>query len=181
MSSGSDRGEIELIKLGNGTHEFRFEFGKAFFEQFENSSFSDGSIKAHLILHKTESVFNAKLDISGSVEATCDYCLEGIHLPLQNSLDFIIKLSDVKREDNEEKEIYYVLESDSRFNIGKYVYDLIFVALPLQKTCEKPGELDICNKDMIGKLNELKHKDENAGEEKGDTDPRWDKLKDLLN
>jgi uncharacterized protein len=101
--------------------------------------------------------------------------LEQIAIPFKGQLNFVVKISESKEEDDPENEVFYVAESDPRFYVAQHIYDLVNLGIPLRKTCEDPGETPFCNTDMLKRMRPEQGKDEGGGD-----DPRWDKLKDLF-
>ncbi len=168
---------VALLKLKDGSHSYRFEIDQSFFEHFENSSLKKGHVKVELNLERNDQVFQSTLKLQGDVEVSCDNCLNEIPFPVDYHLDFVIKLTDVPQEDDEDREVYYVVKSEGQFFLSSHIYDAIYLALPIRKVCEDPGNLPICNMQVFSKMDEL---DDEEDSDQG-TDPRWDKLKDLLN
>jgi uncharacterized metal-binding protein YceD (DUF177 family) len=70
-------------------------------------------------------------------------------------------------------ELIYIKPQETMVNIAQSIYETTLLDVPMLRNCDllenKP-----CNKEMLNKLNELKQ----TGD--GETDPRWDKLKDFL-
>jgi len=174
-----NNGSIELVKLKNGDHDFAFEFSTEDFESYSNRSFEILKVKALVHVHKNEHIHRVNLTIEGITNHNCDYCLSTIEKSFANTLDFIIKLTETEREDDEDNEIYYVTDANSNVSFIGHVYDLIFLALPMQITCDNPGKTSQCAPEMIAKLSHLNL--ENEENKNSEIDPRWDKLKDLLN
>lgn len=168
---------IALVKLKDGTHKYEFGIGDDFFGHFENSSLTKGQLEVDLVLQRLDQVFQANLSLKGHIQVNCDACLNEIPLPVSHKLDFVIKLSDIPRENDEDREVYYVQKGEGIFYLSKHIYDLVYIGIPIRKVCEDPGNTKFCNTDVVGKMNELNNDDDT---DEG-TDPRWDKLKDLLN
>lgn len=167
---------FEIGKLIDGVHTMNWRLDAAFFKAFEGSLIREGNMEATLQLERAEGVFRAKLDVVGAVKSPCDNCLEEISIPFQSELNFVIKLTGVPKEDDIDNEVFYILDSDPRFFVSQHIYDLVYLGLPIRKTCEKPGAAAYCNQDVLKRLNT--DEQENNAEE--GNDPRWDKLKDLL-
>ncbi|MBI1223246.1 MAG: hypothetical protein GC180_11630 [Bacteroidetes bacterium] len=168
---------IDLLKLDQGINHLNWHLDTGFFSAFGGSLIEKGKIDAELSLERADRLFRGVLQIKGEVISTCDNCLEEIPISIGRSLEFVVKLADIPTEDDIDREIYYVVNSDPRFYISQHIYDLVHMALPLRKTCENPGNTNYCNKTVLEKLNT----EDNEQSEGGDTDPRWDKLKDLFN
>jgi len=175
MKAFSEDG-LDLARLKDGRHSWDFSLGADFFSHFEHSSLKKGQLKVDFDLHKVEHVFQAELRLQGQVFTACDNCLEEIPIAIGDSINFVIKLTDEQREDDQDREVYYIVRNDGKFYLSTHIYDLIYLGLPIKKTCEDPGNSEHCN---IGLLDKMDTINENNNEDEG-TDPRWDKLKDLL-
>lgn len=168
---------IEIGKLSDGVHTLNWRLDASFFKAFEGSLIENGDFEATLRLERVEGVFRANLRLKGSVLTPCDNCLEEIAIPLKSELDFVIKLTGVPQEDDSDNEVFYILDSDPRFFVSQHIYDLVYLGLPIRKTCEKPGNTPKCNMEVLKRLNI----DEQIDDAEEGNDPRWDKLKDLFN
>jgi uncharacterized metal-binding protein YceD (DUF177 family) len=166
---------LDLGKLKNGIHRMDWVLNATFFQAFEGSLIQEGEMNVVLDLERIENVFSALLSINGKAKVLCDSCLEEIHLPFQNKLKFVVKLTGAYTEDDLDNEVFYVMENNPRFYLSQHIYDMVNLGLPIRKTCEDPGNMEACNLEVLNKLN-----DSGSAEEEGN-DPRWDKLKDLLN
>lgn len=167
---------IDIGKLTDGVHQYSWVLGADFFGAFEGSLISDGVLEARLVLERVENVFRANLQTKGQAYLPCDNCLEQVSIPFEGELDFVVKISDSREEDDSDNEVFYVTESDPRFYVAQHIYDLVNLGLPLRRTCEAPGETPACNIDMLKRMDPEQEKEEGEG-----NDPRWDKLKDLFN
>ncbi|MDX5321653.1 MAG: hypothetical protein LPK45_11000, partial [Bacteroidota bacterium] len=114
MKAFEDDG-IDLMKLNQGKHLLNWQLQSSFFEAFEGSLIQEGTINAALELERADRVFRAELSVQGEVNSTCDNCLESIPVQIKNSLQFVVKLSEVPVEDDMDNEVYYVQSSDPRF------------------------------------------------------------------
>lgn len=168
---------LDLLKYDEGKHLLDLEYGDNLFEPVEGSSVQGGSIRATLQMDRHDYIFRCLLRVSGEVKVTCDNCLETIPMKVENELEFVIRLTEVPQENDEDNEIYYVLLGEGKFYPASHVYDLTYLALPIRKVCEKPGKETWCNTEVLEKLNSINDDDTDDGDE---NDPRWDKLKDLL-
>ena len=64
---------------------------------------------------------------------------------------------------------------ESRLNIAQYIYEFTALTLPVKKMHPMDANGNSgCNVEMIRKLNE------HISNRKGDSDPRWDALKNLM-
>jgi uncharacterized metal-binding protein YceD (DUF177 family) len=94
-------------------------------------------------------------------------------LPIQFKDRLYTKYGQDKGEGNEE--VMIIKESDTEIDLSHYVYESIQLCLPYKKI--HPVDINGksgCNKKMMEKLKDHTLKNENK------IDPRWDKLKDII-
>ena len=105
----------------------------------------------------------------GSYEDWIDY---SDHMPL------IVNFGYEYNDDNEE--ILILPQEAYKLNVAQYIYELIVKTTPAKKV--HPKVLDgTMESEALKKLEELKIKESKTVETDNEsTDPRWDKLKDLL-
>ena len=168
---------LEIGRLENGHHDFDWSLGDSFFASFDGSLIRKGQLRVLLGIERLDAVFRVSMNGEGEVEKECDNCLAPVRIPFKGHLNFVIKLTDSDQEDDPDHEVYYVKESDPRFYFSQHIYDLVNIGLPLRSTCSDPGASPECNPEMVKRLNQ-EGQDEQQEEE---SDPRWDKLKDLFN
>jgi uncharacterized metal-binding protein YceD (DUF177 family) len=145
-----------------------------------------GSLKAILSLKKTGVTFELNFDITGTVQVSCDRCLDDIGMDVDTKNKLIVKFG--KEYSEESDEIVIIPEDDGEINIAWFLYEFIVLSLP-GKRVHPPGA---CNKAMSAKLNkhrvrssdddsddEDEEDDMEAEEDSSFTDPRWDGLKDV--
>ncbi len=167
---------IQFKGLSEGSHKFEFNIDSAFFGYYNYSDIKEGDLVASINLVKRSNHMEVSVSIKGSVMVICDRCLEQFPLQTEYNGKLFVKFSDVM-ENEPDDEIIVLSTNESELNLGHYLYESICLSLPYKKV--HPGKLntpDGCNTDMINKLNQHKV----TGEpEKEDTDPRWDRLKDI--
>ncbi len=176
--------DIPFVKLKNGEHHFSYTLNDDFFGLFEYSPIQSGNLNAEVEFIKDTTLFNLHFTMQGTVRITCDDCLNEIDFPVESDFHLVVKL--VENPGEEEDEILYLNLGESEVNIARYLYEMVTLALPIRRTCGNEGDTSQCNTAMIEKLNALKHavkEEDTEGEsnEGKETDPRWDKLKDMFN
>lgn len=166
--------EIEFVKLKDGEYDFHYRIGKPFFDAFDNKEVLDARIEVEALLEKQNQMMQIDLNIMGTVGITCDRCLEMINMPVDTRYRLIYKFRDEERTDPEgDYELIYIKPQEISVNIAQQVYETVLLDVPMLRNCDQL-ENKPCNKEMLEKLNQLNQQgDENS-------DPRWDKLKDLL-
>ena len=152
---------------------FDFEIGNKFFKNFDYYDFADANIKTILELEKKQTLLNLKFKFYGNVEVQCDLSMEMFLLELETAYNVVIKFKD-DTISSDDKVIFLPTGSNS-IDVSHIIYETIILAIPQKKV--HPGiENGSLKSEIIQKLEELKPK-KNFKEK---TDPRWDKLKDLL-
>jgi uncharacterized metal-binding protein YceD (DUF177 family) len=167
---------IPFKGLAEGDHEFEFDLEKAFFDEHEVLEAKGGLIKVTVQLIKEAQMLSLKIRMKGFMEITCDRCLEYFNYQINLNNKLVIKFS----EDNDEsdEEIWYLNSHEHDINLEQYFFDSIAISLPLRKLhpVNPIDGSDGCNKDMLKILNKHVFSDK-----ENESDPRWDKLKNLLN
>lgn len=173
---------IEFNKLRMGPNEFTFVIDDRFLAGIEGEHPQHANVKVHLVMIKTETMYDLKFDLAGTATLTCDVCLDDFEMPLKGHFSLIMKISEV--ENYSDDEIIYISPNLLEYDLTQYLYDSFMVSLPIRKVCSMGGK--DCNPEVLKKLEEMKAdeagevKDDRQGP-KDDDDPRWDKLKELFN
>jgi len=92
-------------------------------------------------------------------------------------LFLVIKFGD--DFNNEDEDLLILPHGDYEVNIQQYVYELVVLSVPPKRI--HPGVEDgTLQSDVLDKLEELSLKNQKKKKE-DEIDPRWEKLKNLLN
>ncbi len=171
--------DISFVGLKDGIHQFEYKIEKKFFNFFKYDEFYNSNIKVALEFSKKATMFELHFTFSGWVEVTCDLTNELFQLPIDTSIDVVVKFGDEFNDENEE--LLIIPFSEYKINIAQYIYETIVLAIPLKRI--HPGVNDgTLKSEVLEKLNEFKIRDQEE-EFKEDTDntidPRWDKLKEI--
>ena len=168
---------IPFVGLKLGKHRFEYDLDNAFFEHFGYDEFNDANVKVDLLFDKKTTMMELHFTVSGTVNVNCDLTNEPYDQPIEGTLLLVVKFGDEFNNDNED--LLIIPHGEYEVNVQQYIYELVVLSVPLKKV--HPGVKDgTLKSDVLEKLDEfsLKENKENKGE---DTDPRWDKLKNLLN
>ncbi len=167
---------IDFVKLKLGHHNFEYEIDDLFFGLKENSLVNQGKVNVHLLIDKKERLMNFDFQIDGIVKAECDVCLDTIDLPVKGTERIVIKIEDEPKESDDE--IIYLGPNEISFNVYDHIYEIICTGIPMTKTCKDNAEKSKnCNPEMLKFLSESKDDTNNIETQ---TDPRWDKLKNII-
>ncbi len=172
---------IPFVGLKQGKHRFEYLIDREFFEHFEYDDFNSANVKIDLLFEKKSTIMELTFKAVGVVDVNCDLTNEPYDQHIDAELSLVVKFGDSFNDDNEE--LLILPHSEYQLNVAQYIYELIVLSVPLKRV--HPGVLDgTLKSEVLEKLEELSPK-ENQDIEKNDigeeTDPRWNKLKKLLN
>lgn len=170
---------IPFIGLKLGKHQFEYQIDKTFFDAFEYDEFERSDIKVNLVLEKKSTMLELDFKHKGTVHVPCDLTGEMFDLPVKGKLHLVVNFGDEFNNDNEE--LLILPHGEHQIDVSQYIYEMIALSIPLKRV--HPGVKDgTLKSDALDKLNELKVVEKKKKEEQKEenTDPRWDKLKQLL-
>ncbi|MEE4001691.1 DUF177 domain-containing protein [Tenacibaculum sp. FZY0031] len=167
---------IPFVGLKEGSHLFEYQIDKTFFEAFQFDEFNNSNIKADITFVKKSTLLELAFNINGTVNVPCDITNELFDLPINGTLNLVVKFGP---EFNDEHDEILILPHEAyQVNVSQYIYELIVLSVPSKRV--HPNVIDgTMQSDALRKLEELRINEEKPVEEES-TDPRWDKLKDLL-
>lgn len=170
---------IPFVGLKEGQHKFDYEIDNAFFDLFDFQEFNSSHVHVDLELTKKANMLELEFEFSGDVNVNCDVSLEPYDQPINNHLSLVVKFGDEFNDDNEE--LLILPHGEHEVEVQQYIYEGIILGLPAKRV--HPGVEDgSINSEILEKLNELKPKSTTKDKNKEeDIDPRWNKLKELLN
>ncbi len=169
---------IPFVGLKQGLHQFEYQIDNTFFEHFEYDEFNAAAVKVDLKFNKKTTMLELQFTATGTVNVYCDLTNEPFDLPIKNDFFLVVKFGD--EYNNENEELLILPHGDYEVNIQQYIYELIVLAMPSKRV--HPGVEDgTLESDILEKLEELSPKEQTIKNNDEETDPRWDKLKNLLN
>lgn len=167
--------DIPFSGLKQGKHHFEFQIDKSFFDAFQYEEFNEASIGIDAVLDKMSNMMELHIKAEGWVNLACDLTNELYNQPIAGSLDLVIKFGEAFNDDDDE--ILVLPFGEHQFNIAQYIYEMLVLAVPSKRI--HPGVADgTLNSEALEKLEELQPKE--VKQNKKETDPRWDALKNLL-
>ncbi len=176
---------IAFRSLPDGKHQFEFKVGKDLFDSVEGALVADGNLTAKVEMTKSAQMLKFHFDISGTVRAVCDICLDEFDYPIEDCEgNIVVKFGDEYEEVTDE--LYVIPESDNEISVAQWIYELICVMLPIRfEHSQAVGGNGQCNPEMLERLGrylveEKKTDESDAAPEAKETDPRWDALKGLM-
>jgi uncharacterized metal-binding protein YceD (DUF177 family) len=167
---------IPFIGLKTGSHLFEYQIDNTFFEAFNFNEYFDADISTEVDFVKKTTLIEISIHIKGTVNVPCDTTSITFDQEIEGTLPLIIKFGPEFNDDNEE--ILILPYEEYQINIAQYIYELIVLSVPSKRI--HPKVLDgTMQSEALDKLNELRITKEKTVEDT-ETDPRWDKLKNLI-
>lgn len=167
---------IPINDLKEGKHHYEFDVADGFFDAFPESEVKSCSIHVDVELLKRSKGIETFFGLSGKVKVTCDRCLDEFEMPIEYEGHLCFEQGDEAGELSDE--LVVLPRGESHLDLKQYIYEFISLSIPCQKYHpEDENGNSGCDPEMLKRL-----KDISVSEADGQTtDPRWDKLKDLIN
>jgi uncharacterized protein len=167
---------VNIIGLSIKAHEFSYQLGKSFFDEFGKDLLEDGQFEAKVLLNKHETFIEATFSISGTARLMCDRSLEPFDYPLETVNKMVFKYGEEEAEVTDE--IMIIPQDKTALNVGQFLYEYIALALPMKRIHPKFQEQEEDDDDETeGKIIYTSQTEEDDSEVK--VDPRWEALKKL--
>lgn len=167
---------IPFAGLKLGKHQFEFQIGKSFFEDFNFDEYDDVQVKVNVILEKKSTLLELTFKHQGTVNVLCDLTGEPFDLPIKGKINLLVKFGEEFNNDNEE--LLILPHGEHQLDVKQYIYEMIVLSVPQKKV--HPGVKDgSLQTPALEKLKSLSV-GEPKTEKESETDPRWDQLKKLL-
>ena len=162
---------IPFVGLKEGKHLFQYEVDNTFFELYNYNEFEKSSINVALEFVKKSTLFELNFTASGTVNVPCDVTNEYFDLEITATLPLVVKFGQEYNDENEE--ILILPHEVYQFSVAQFIYEMIVLGIPNKRV--HPKVLDGTMETEA--LEQLEIKKEKTVET---TDPRWDKLKNLI-
>jgi len=165
---------IPFVGLKEGSHLFEYNIDNTFFELYNYDEFEKSSINVTLDFVKKSTFFELTFAASGTVNVPCDVSGEYFDLEITATLPLVVKFGP--EYNNENEEILILPHEVYQFSVAQFIYEMIVLGIPNKRV--HPKVIDgTMESEAFDKLKELEIKEEKTVET---TDPRWDKLKNLI-
>jgi len=162
---------IAFSGLSLGEHLFQFDIDEKFFAEFDYTEIDKASVKVDITLDIHERMLIFDFNIQGILNVMCHRCLDNFDYPVSSEERLIVKFGEEWLE--EDDNIFIIPENESKFDIGKYIYEFIIVMLPFKITHPEDENGDSnCNPEILKKLDNLSTQ--------GPKETPWDGLKGLI-
>ena len=162
---------IPFVGLKEGKHLFEYKIDNTFFELYDYNEFEKSSINVTLEFVKKSTLFELEFTASGTVNVPCDVTNEYFDLEITATLPLVVKFGQEYNDENEE--ILILPHEVYQFSVAQFIYEMIVLGIPNKRV--HPKVLDGTMETEV--LEQLEIKEEKTVET---TDPRWDKLKNLI-
>ena len=166
--------DIPFVGLKEGKHLFEYNIDNTFFEIYNYSEFEKSSIHVALEFVKKSTLFELVFTTSGTVSVPCDVSNEYFDQEIIATLPLVVKFGSEYNDDNEE--ILILPHEVYQFSVAQFIYEMIVLGVPNKRVHPKVIDGTI-ESEAFDTLRELEIKEEKTVET---TDPRWDKLKNLI-
>ena len=164
---------IAFKGLVDGSHDFVFNVGKSFIEDYDFFEARDGKLEVKVNMIKTATLLSFTIAIYGFIEVQCDRCLDFFPLEIAFNGELCAKYSVTPEESD--IDIILLKPEDHEIDLRQYIFDSIGLSIPCRKVHPSDSHNEpTCNKEMMARLKEHLVSEEN------DNNPMWDKLKDLI-
>lgn len=164
---------IPIVGLKLGEHNYQFKVDREFFKEFDYTDIQEGCLLVDLILKKRSNHMELIFHANGSVNCLCDRCGSDLKLPIDHQEIRIVKFSHEDYDNMDD--ILVIGREEHEINVSHIVYETVFLGLPIRKFHDHETNGQMCDKDVIERLNEYKKNRANTG-----VDDRWSVLKKLL-
>ena len=165
---------IPFVGLKEGRHLFEYNIDNTFFALYNFDEYENSNINIELEFVKKSTLFELNFVASGTVNVPCDVSGEFYDQEITSELPLVVKFGPEYNDENED--ILILPHEVYQFSVAQFIYEMIVLAVPNKRV--HPKVLDgTMESEALNKLEELEIKVEKTVET---TDPRWDKLKNLI-
>lgn len=171
--------DVRFSGLKLGEHSFEYQLDNGFFALFGYTDFERSNLKGKLKLTKKENALELEFKVKGSVSVPCDITGDPFDLPVKNKMQVMVKFG--AGYDDSDEEVLVLPMAEHTANVAQYFYEATVLAVPLKRVRPDLEESEM-GQEILARLEQLgpeNNRPTESGEE--EMDPRWDKLKDLLN
>ena len=169
---------IPFVGLKLGKHHFEFQINNTFFDRFDYHEYESSDIKVNIVLDKKSTMLELNFKQDGTVNVPCDLTNELFDLPVKAKIKLMVQFGEEFNNDNEE--LLILPHGEFQIDVAQYIYEMIVLSVPLKRLHQgiKNKTLD---QEVLKTLDILKVNNTKTQSSKQEiSDPRWDKLKQLL-
>lgn len=142
---------VPLTGLREGTHDYEFICGDAFFKEMGNTDETQAELQVHAQIINQSSRLQLKLTYNGVLHLQCDRCLISYAKPVVLSESFWISAGEILRI---EDQIILVPAGTDRLNLSQHMYETLMLQVPMRKVpCEDDNGTDLnCDTTVLQSL-----------------------------
>ncbi len=172
--------QIPIISLEDKAYQYTFSGNDTFFAAFEQDWVEKGTFNVTVDLTKSALMIQVQLQITGSIELTCDRSLELFDYALAVNEKLIFKYSDHNEDMGDN--LFLLDRKEPKLNLSQDIFDFIALEVPMKKLHPRflVEGTDTERDEFIYTTDRADANQTKSAEEA--TDPRWaalQKLKDL--
>ena len=139
-----------------GRHQFEFEITGTFFEEFPDSEMKQAFIKVKVTLTKQDRALEFNFEIKGTVELSCDRCLELFQQPIDEEYSLYGKFGHGRSDD--EFDVVWIEYSENVIDLKQFLYEYIVLSIPLRRVHpKKSGGKPGCNPEMLELIKHMRN------------------------
>jgi len=168
---------ISFVGLALGVHRFQYELGEAFLQKMGYDHPGETAVKVELSLTKKSNRLDFEASFTGYTVVTCDITTWPYRQMVDQSASLIVKFGE--SYDYTDDEVWVIPASEHRLDMSQFFYEILVLSIPMKKI-HPDVEAGKAGKETLQKLNELQPGEPLKDKKTNEIDPRWNKLRDLL-
>ena len=145
---------IPIIGLKLGEYSYQFNVDGQFFKEFDNTDVEEGCLQVDLILTKRSNHMELIFQAKGTVNCLCDRCGSDLKLPLEHLEMSIVKFYQADFYNT--VDVLVIGRDVNEINVSHFVYETIFLGLPIRKFHDQETNGQICDEEVIKDLKNIK-------------------------
>lgn len=167
---------IQFASLPLGEHQFEYHIIDSFFQSFKDSLINKADVRVAVKFEKGNNNLQLLFDFQGSIHLACVRCLDEFDYKVNEKRHLLVRQVEAVSEAAEvEEDIIDIPITTNEIDLAPHIYDYLNLLVPLNPVHpDKQNGVTGCNQETIKEMKQHLI-DENAGQ----TDPRWEILKNL--
>ncbi|MDW7692397.1 DUF177 domain-containing protein [Flammeovirgaceae bacterium SG7u.111] len=165
---------VNIVFKTKAEKEFVFDIEDSFFEHFGSDLVEGGKLEAKAEIVSSATMLETRFDIKGTVKLLCDRSLEPFDFMIETQKKLFFKFGESFEEMSDE--IIVIPQGTYELDLSQYLYDFIMMCVPAKKIHPKYAE---DSEPLFFSTDKDSNTAGDSEDEEPNTDPRWDKLKNL--
>ena len=165
--------KIPVLHLENGTHYFEeMNALQGYPELFDARHIRN--VMAFAEVNRNNQTLQVRVDMTAEMAPLCDRCLEPYQAQQQDHFELLLRVG-IDEPNHDEEDVLYVEPETVELDISHRLAEQLVLAQPMKNLCRESckGMCDGCGRN-------LNDTDQNCSCHEKTIDPRWEKLKHLL-